>query len=286
MGPLAGAKAIIDGAYIGSRTSTGRMSSGRGLAWEAMHAHSNTYCIVFLAAFLSALCGFNIGSTIGLHTHLRSPDADLLGEPHYIFRTAACMSTGSPVRRSQLWRAHPNSNSGLLGFAPTLAQHTHATRAGAHRDGFSITAARADAAVRAAALEMARESLAGAAAGDRCHTEQHAEYGGDFVVMWGETHLKVGSHGTCGVRSLFILRQRQLLRWLCKRMPIARNALQTDRAGLGRRVLRRVRELCALQRVGVVRRRRGLRGAQPQGVLAQGAKGPEPGPYSGHQGAE
>jgi len=36
--------------------------------------------IIFAAAFLSALCGFNLGSTIALpHAHLHGADADMLG---------------------------------------------------------------------------------------------------------------------------------------------------------------------------------------------------------------
>jgi len=62
---------------------------------------------------------------------------------------------------------------------------------GAHRSGPSITKAQEGTALRKAALAAAREDLS-AAAGDRCHVEPHAEYGGEFVVMWGESHLQVG----------------------------------------------------------------------------------------------
>lgn len=36
--------------------------------------------IIFAAAYLSGLLGFNFGASLGLHGHLRSPTADVLGE--------------------------------------------------------------------------------------------------------------------------------------------------------------------------------------------------------------
>lgn len=50
----------------------------------------------------------------------------------------------------------------------------------------------AEAAIREEALAAARESLGPE---DVCHTAENAEYGGDFVVKWGEFHLKVGCGG-------------------------------------------------------------------------------------------
>jgi hypothetical protein len=62
-----------------------------------------------------------------------------------------------------------------------------------HRGGPSITAAQEEAAIQAAAMAEARRSLV--ATTDACRTEPHAEYGGEFVVKWGEAHLTVSGRG-------------------------------------------------------------------------------------------
>lgn len=62
---------------------------------------------------------------------------------------------------------------------------------GMHRGGPSIREQQEAAAIHAAALKEAREALANTSSVDACHTEAHAEYGGEFVVKWGENHYKV-----------------------------------------------------------------------------------------------
>ena len=77
---------------------------------------------------------------------------------------------------------------------------THNKPKGLHRAGPSILEAQQDAAIRAAALEEARAALREPGAGgddDACRTEPNAEYAGEFVVRWGEDHIKQSAADCC-----------------------------------------------------------------------------------------
>ncbi|KIZ05729.1 peptidylprolyl isomerase D (cyclophilin D) [Monoraphidium neglectum] len=69
-----------------------------------------------------------------------------------------------------------------------------------HKDT-SITEALEDRALRQAALREAQEGLGPE---DPCHTEEHAEFGGDFVVKWGEGHLKDTAAECCAACSNYM----------------------------------------------------------------------------------
>ena len=65
---------------------------------------------------------------------------------------------------------------------------------GFRRSDTSITSTLEGIAIRKQAIDMAREALGPE---DKCHVERNAEYGGEFVVAWGETHLKVREEAAC-----------------------------------------------------------------------------------------
>jgi hypothetical protein len=143
------------------------------------------YAVIFAVAFLSSLSGFMMGSGISLHTALRNPDMDMLGARRYVQRQRAHGMAHAPcaVRPSAARATRSRMPHSLLSPRPPCPP-------GAHRAGPSIAAAQADAALRGAALAEARKAVA-PEPGDACRTEQHAEYGGEFVVKWGEYHLQV-----------------------------------------------------------------------------------------------
>jgi hypothetical protein len=76
-------------------------------------------------------------------------------------------------------------------FPPKKQPAPPRPRAGLRHKDTSITEALEDRALRQAALREAQEGLGPE---DPCHTEEHAEFGGDFVVKWGEGHLKVSNN--------------------------------------------------------------------------------------------
>ncbi|GBF94044.1 peptidyl-prolyl cis-trans isomerase D [Raphidocelis subcapitata] len=76
-----------------------------------------------------------------------------------------------------------------IGLHHTALRSPDSDLLGAHRSGPSIAAAQADAALHEAALAAARAAVAPEPT-DACRTEERAEYGGEFVVKWGEYHLK------------------------------------------------------------------------------------------------
>lgn len=58
------------------------------------------------------------------------------------------------------------------------------------RSDTSITSTLESLELRKRAYDLAREALGPE---DKCHMERNAEYGGEFVVAWGETNMKVGA---------------------------------------------------------------------------------------------
>ncbi|KAI8467349.1 MAG: cyclophilin-like domain-containing protein [Monoraphidium minutum] len=98
--------------------------------------------------------------------------------------------------------------SALSGFmmGSTLGVHAglqapDAAELGLRRGDVSITSTLEELAIKRAALAEARAALGG---GDPCHTESGAEYSGEFVVMWGETHLKDSAAECCRACSNFL----------------------------------------------------------------------------------
>lgn len=74
---LMGPPAILNGGAISGTISPPAILSPRSKAlWRA----AQPYVIIFVAAFLSALSGFMMGSAIGIHSQLDIPDARELGE--------------------------------------------------------------------------------------------------------------------------------------------------------------------------------------------------------------
>lgn len=101
MGALAG----VAGAHAGGPRSLAQ----RG---RAVWASVDVYVAVFAAAFLSALSGFMMGSTMGVHSQLRAHEASELGG--WLSRQAARERTAAS-RPPLLRRRHDQPRPGLHG---------------------------------------------------------------------------------------------------------------------------------------------------------------------------
>lgn len=98
--------------------------------------------IIFAAAYLSGLLGFNFGASLGLHGHLRSPTADVLGEgpgcaaasPQQ--QLAICIHAARCAAAAIQFSKNGNTRCRRTPrHAPRRAQHSGAAGGGSHPRG-------------------------------------------------------------------------------------------------------------------------------------------------------